>query len=64
MITGLDHLVLVCPDISVGRAAYEAVLGRAPDWQAEDIEGGTANCLFRLANTGLELLAPDRKSVV
>ncbi len=35
------------------------MLGRAPDWQAEDIEGGTANCLFRLANTGLELLAPS-----
>lgn len=58
MITGLDHLVLVCPDIAAGRAAYEAVLGRMPAWQSEDHESGTASCLFRVSNTSLELVAP------
>lgn len=58
MITGLDHLVLVCPDIEAGRAAYEAVLDRVPDWQSENGVNGTASCLFRVSNMALELLAP------
>ena len=63
MITGLDHFVLVCPDIAAGRAAYEAVLGRVPDWQSEDSEAGTANCLFVMSNTALELIAPTGSGV-
>lgn len=58
MITGLDHLVLVCPEINAGVAVYEKLLGRKPDWRAE-VEGGGASALFRLGNTTLELLAPS-----
>ncbi|WP_233351956.1 MULTISPECIES: VOC family protein [Hyphomonas] len=57
VITGLDHLVLVCPEITSGVAVYEKLLGRKADWRA-DVEGGGASALFRLGNTALELLAP------
>ena len=57
MITGLDHLVLVCPEIQSGTAVYEKLLGRKADWLAP-VEGGGAAALFRLGNTSLELLAP------
>lgn len=57
MITGLDHLVLLCPEIFSGVAVYERLLGRKADWRA-DVEGGGASAVFRLGNTSLELLAP------
>ncbi|WP_300377380.1 VOC family protein [Henriciella sp.] len=57
MITGLDHIVLVCPDIESGIAAYQTLLGRAPDWQAST--DGTATALFTVQNTALELMAPE-----
>lgn len=57
MIDALDHIVLVCPDIEAGIAAYETLLGRAPDWRASS--GGAASALFRVDNTALELMAPD-----
>ncbi|MGE6696864.1 VOC family protein [Hyphomonas sp. NPDC076900] len=57
MITGLDHLVLLCPEIVSGVAVYERLLGRKADWRA-DVEGGGASAVFRLGNTSLELLAP------
>jgi catechol 2,3-dioxygenase-like lactoylglutathione lyase family enzyme len=57
MITGLDHLVLVCPEIEAGAAVYEKLLGRTADWRAP-VEGGAAAAIFQLGNTALELLAP------
>ena len=58
MITGLDHLVLVCPEITSAIAVYEKLLGRPADWTA-DVDGGGSSALFRLGNTSLELLAPS-----
>lgn len=57
MITGLDHIVLVCPEIVSATAVYEKLLGRKADWRAQ-VDGGGASALFRLGNTSLELLAP------
>lgn len=57
MITGLDHIVLVCPEIVAGTAVYSALLGRAPDWQSVSGDGA-ATALFRVNNTALELMAP------
>ncbi|WP_233355959.1 VOC family protein [Henriciella aquimarina] len=57
LITGLDHIVLVCPDIEDGMTAYSALLGRAPDWRAS--ANGAATALFAVQNTALELMAPD-----
>ncbi|WP_373004406.1 VOC family protein [Hyphomonas sp.] len=57
MISGLDHIVLVCPEIVSGTAVYSALLGRAPDWQSVS-EDGAATAIFRVNNTALELMAP------
>lgn len=58
MLSSLDHIVLICPDIEVGVAAYSTVFGRGPVWRAEDVEGGVATALFKVGNTALELMAP------
>ncbi len=58
MIVGIDHLVLVCPGIESGVAAYAALLGRPPDWQSVE-SAGAASALFQLAHVALELLAPQ-----
>ncbi|MBI1339452.1 glyoxalase [bacterium] len=57
MITSLDHLVLVCPNIDEGELAYARILGREPDWRAFD--SGSAVSVFQLENTALELMAPS-----
>ena len=62
MISGLDHFVLVCPDIAMGTAIYERLLGRSVDWRASS--GGAATALFRLGNTSLELMAPNGEGTV
>ncbi len=58
IITGLDHFVLVVPEIHSGAAVYENLLGRAADWRAGG-EGGVATAIFRVENTSLELMAPE-----
>ncbi|MBI1254875.1 MAG: glyoxalase [Hyphomonas sp.] len=58
MINGLDHIVILAPDIEAGTAVYAALLGRAPDWRAVS-DGGVATALFQLGNTALELVAPS-----
>ena len=57
MITGIDHLVLLCPEISAAVAAYERLLGTPPVWQS-DVPAGASSALFRSGKTGLEILAP------
>ncbi len=57
MITGLDHFVLVCPEIGAATAVNESLLGRPADWRAS--ADGAATAIFRLENTSLELMAPD-----
>lgn len=57
MITALDHIVLICPDIEAGTACYSAMLGQPPCWRAQS--DGAATALFSLENTSLELMAPS-----
>lgn len=57
MISGVDHIVLLAPDIGGASAVYSALLGRQPDWQAETLDG-VATAVFQLGNTALELVAP------
>ncbi len=57
MITGLDHVLLVCPSIDEGEHAYSALLGRDPDWRSSD-PGGSSTVIFQLENTALELMSP------
>lgn len=58
MLTGLDHLVIACPNIDEGEALYGRLLDREPDWRTHD-PAGVATVLFQLANTAVELMAPS-----
>jgi catechol 2,3-dioxygenase-like lactoylglutathione lyase family enzyme len=58
MITGLDHVLIVCPSIDDGEDAYTALLGREPDWRSND-SGGSATAVFQLENTALEIMSPS-----
>jgi catechol 2,3-dioxygenase-like lactoylglutathione lyase family enzyme len=57
VITALDHVVILTPDIEAGKNAYQALLGCAPSWRYTG--GGAARALFTLDNMTVELVAPD-----
>ncbi len=54
----LDHLVIAVRDLDAASANYRRLLGRAPSWRGRHPSYGTANVLFRLDNTYVELVAP------
>lgn len=58
MLTRLDHIVLIAPEIEPAATAYTALLGRGPDWETQDEASGTATRLFHVENTALEIMAP------
>lgn len=58
LLTALDHAVIAVADLDAATAAYARLYGRRPSWRGSHAEWGTANALFRLANTYVELLAP------
>lgn len=62
MITGLDHIVLICPDIESGTACYSTLLGRTPDWRAS--ASGAATAMYQMQNTAIELMAPQGDGAV
>jgi len=58
VLTSLDHIVLAVRDLARATDTYRELLGREPSWRGRHPAYGTANTLFRLENTYLELLAP------
>lgn len=58
MLQTLDHVILAVRDLEAATRDYALLLGRRPSWRGEHPSAGSANALFRLANTYLELLAP------
>jgi catechol 2,3-dioxygenase-like lactoylglutathione lyase family enzyme len=54
----LDHVVIAVRDLDVASDSYRRLLGRTPSWRGRHPTYGTANVLFRLDNTYVELLAP------
>ncbi len=58
MLTALDHVVIAVRDLEAAARTYAALYGRAPSWRGVHPGWGTANVLFRLANTYVELIAP------
>jgi len=58
VLTSLDHIVLAVRDLGRATGTYRSLLGREPSWRGRHPSYGTANALFRLENTYLELLAP------
>jgi len=59
VLSSLDHVIVAVADLEAATATYRRLLGRAPSWRGTHPTLGTANSLFRLSNTYLELLAPD-----
>lgn len=58
MIQSLDHIIIAVSDLDAATSSYARLLGRTPSWRGEHPAEGTANSLFRLDNTYLELLSP------
>jgi len=58
MFDALDHVILGVRDLAGATRRYATLFGRRPSWRGEHPGEGTANTLFRLGNTYVELLAP------
>ena len=59
MNTSVDHLIIAVRDLASATANYSLLLGRSPSWRGAHPDYGTANTLFKLDNTYIELLAPE-----
>jgi catechol 2,3-dioxygenase-like lactoylglutathione lyase family enzyme len=64
MLTQIDHLVIATDDLEAAQAQCVALLGRSPSWSGSHPAFGTRNVIFRLANTYVELLAPEGEGPV
>ncbi|MFI5316072.1 MAG: VOC family protein [Myxococcota bacterium] len=53
----LDHVIIAVRELEPATETYAKLFGRAPSWRGEHPGQGTANALFRLANTYVELIA-------
>jgi catechol 2,3-dioxygenase-like lactoylglutathione lyase family enzyme len=58
MLTRVDHCVIAVRDLESAAETYTRLLGRNPSWRGTHPQLGTANVLFQLANTYIELLSP------
>ena len=63
MTTTIDHIIIAVPELAEASADYSALLGRAPSWRGAHPDYGTANTLFKLDNTYIELLAPQGEGI-
>ena len=59
MLNTLDHVIVAVRDLDAAVRSTEALFGRRASWRGVHPGQGTANALFRVANTYLELLAPS-----
>jgi catechol 2,3-dioxygenase-like lactoylglutathione lyase family enzyme len=64
MLISLDHLVIAVRDLAAATQTYAALFGRQPSWRGRHPAWGTANTLFRLDNTYVELLSPAAAGAV
>jgi catechol 2,3-dioxygenase-like lactoylglutathione lyase family enzyme len=58
VLTALDHAVIAVRDLEAAARTYTRLFGLAPSWHGDHPQLGTANILFRLENTYVELLSP------
>ncbi|OBF81217.1 hypothetical protein A5791_06125 [Mycobacterium sp. 852002-51163_SCH5372311] len=58
MFDALDHVILAVRDLDDATRRYATLLSRSPSWRGDHPGWGTANALFRLDNTYLELITP------
>ena len=64
MLETLDHIVIAVRDLEPASDVYARLLGRRPSWRGAHPGYGTANTLFRLDNTYVELLSPVGPGVI
>ncbi len=57
MIEALDHVALAVRDLDRAASAYEALLGRAPDWREE--AQGARHAWFQLENMALDIVQAE-----
>lgn len=55
----VDHIIIAVSDLKTATHDYALMLGRDPSWQGRHPDYGSANTLFKLDNTYLELLAAE-----
>jgi catechol 2,3-dioxygenase-like lactoylglutathione lyase family enzyme len=58
MLTSVDHAMIAVRDLEAATETYAKLFGRRPSWRGEHPGLGTANALFRLDNSYVELVAP------
>jgi catechol 2,3-dioxygenase-like lactoylglutathione lyase family enzyme len=58
LIDRLDHVVVAVRDCQAATPQWARLLGCTPSWQGLQPASGTANTLFRLSNTTIELRGP------
>jgi catechol 2,3-dioxygenase-like lactoylglutathione lyase family enzyme len=54
----LDHVILAVRDLGDATRRHATLLSRRPSWRGDHPGWGTANALFRLDNTYIELITP------
>jgi len=59
MISTLDHIILAVENLNEAEKNYKKIFGIDPVWRGEHKELGTANIIFNLENTYLELLSAN-----
>ena len=59
MISTLDHIILAVENLNEAEKNYKKIFGIDPVWSGEHKELGTANVIFNLENTYLELLSAN-----
>ena len=59
MISTLDHIILAVENLNEAEKNYKKIFGIDPVWRGEHKELGTANVIFNLKNTYLELLSAN-----
>ena len=55
----VDHIIIAVSDLETATHDYALMLGRDPSWKGRHPDYGSANTLFKLDNTYLELLAAE-----
>ena len=58
MFNKLDHVIVAVRDLDDATHRYATLFSRGPSWRGDHPGWGTANTLFRLDNTYLELITP------
>ena len=59
MISTLDHIIVAVKNLNEAEKNYKKIFGIDPVWRGEHKELGTANVIFNLENTYLELLSAN-----